>query len=47
MLSKVFPIELKPGMQAEAEAIVAEFAPRFAGLVVEFVEIDHELLVSH
>ncbi|GAB2574949.1 hypothetical protein GCM10027269_34040 [Kribbella endophytica] len=98
MLSKVFPIELKPGKQAEAEAIVAEFAPRgpeqeagtlsfrvyrdparpdyllfvehfadqaaydahtgsaaykelvagrFAGLIVEFVEIDHELLVSH
>ncbi|GAB3835759.1 putative quinol monooxygenase [Kribbella italica] len=98
MLSKVFPIELRPGKQAEAEAIVAEFAPRgpeqeagtlsfrvyrdparpdyllfvehfadqasydahtgsaaykelvagrFAGLIVEFVEIDHELLVSH
>jgi quinol monooxygenase YgiN len=98
MLSKVFPIELKPGKQAEAEAIVAEFAPRgpeveagtlsfrvyrdpartdyllfvehfadqaaydahtgsaaykelvagrFAGMIVEFVEIDHELLVSY
>ena len=97
MLTKVFPIELKPGMQAEAEAIVEQFAPkgpeqepgtlsfrvyrdpsrpdyllfvehfadqaaydahtgslayreliagRFAGLVVDFVEIDHELLVS-
>jgi len=28
MLGKVFPIELKPGKQAEAEAIVAEFAPK-------------------
>jgi quinol monooxygenase YgiN len=97
MLTKVFPIELQPGKQAEAEAIVEEFAPkgpgqesgtlsfrvyrdparpdyllfvehfadqaaydahtgsaaykeliagRFAGLIVEFVEIDHELLVS-
>jgi quinol monooxygenase YgiN len=97
MLAKVFPIELKPGKQAEAEVIVEEFAPkgpdqepgtlsfrvyrdpakvdyllfvehfadqaaydahtrspaygeliagRFADLIVEFVEIDHELLVS-
>ncbi|MEU6782353.1 antibiotic biosynthesis monooxygenase [Nonomuraea angiospora] len=97
MLAKVFPIKLKPGKQAEAEAIVEEFAPkgpaqedgtlsfrvyrnpadvdyllfvehfadqaaydahtgsaayqeliagRFAELIVEFVEIDHELLVS-
>ncbi|GAA3227678.1 putative quinol monooxygenase [Nonomuraea helvata] len=97
MLAKVFPINLKPGKQAEAEAIVREFAPkgpeqedgtlsfrvyrdpanvdyllfvehfadqaaydahtgspayqeliagRFAELIVEFVEIDHELLVS-
>ena len=97
MLTKVFPIRLKPGRQAEAEALVAEFAPkgpdlepgtlsfrvyrdpgtvdyllfvehfadqaaydahtgsaayreliagRFAELIVEFVEIDHELLVS-
>ncbi len=97
MLTKVFPIELKPGKQAEAEAIVEEFAPkgpeqepgtlsfrvyrdparkdyllfvehfadqaaydahtsspayteliagRFAALIVEFVEIDHEVLVS-
>ena len=27
MLSKVFPIELKPGNQAKAEAVVREFAP--------------------
>lgn len=98
MLYKVFPIELKPGRQAEAEAIVREFAPigpacepgtqsfrvyrdknrpdylmfvehfadqaaydahttsaeyqrliagQFAPLIVEFVELDHELLVSH
>lgn len=97
MLAKVFPIKLKPGKQAEAEAVVEEFAPkgpeqepgtlsfrvyrdpvnpdyllfvehfadqaaydahtgspayqeliagRFAELIVEFVEIDHELLVS-
>ncbi|MEV0236121.1 antibiotic biosynthesis monooxygenase [Nonomuraea sp. NPDC050786] len=97
MLAKVFPIKLKPGKQAEAEAIVHEFAPkgpeqedgtlsfrvyrdpanvdyllfvehfadqaaydahtgspayqeliagRFAELIVEFVEIDHELLVG-
>jgi quinol monooxygenase YgiN len=97
MLAKVFPIKLKDGNQAAAEAIVQEFAPkgpgteegtlsfrvyrdpanpdyllfvehfadqaaydahtgsaaykeliagRFAGLIVEFVEIDHELLVS-
>jgi quinol monooxygenase YgiN len=97
MLVKVFPINLKPGTQAEVEAIVEEFAPRgpgsepgtlsfrvyrdpanadyllfvehfadqaaydahtgsaaykeliagkFAGLIEEFVEIDHELLVS-
>jgi quinol monooxygenase YgiN len=97
VLTKVFPIELKPGRQAEAEAIVEEFAPegparepgtlsfrvyrdparpdyllfvehfasqaaydahtgsaayaeliagRFAGLVVAFTEIDHELLAS-
>ncbi len=98
MLYKVFPIELKPGCQAKAEAIVREFAPigpaqepgtlsfrvypdkdrpdyllfvehfadqaaydahtgseayqrlvagEFANLIVEFVERDHELLVSH
>ena len=97
MLAKIFPIQLKPGKQAEAEAIVEEFAPkgpaqepgtlsfrvyrdparadyllfvehfadqtaydahtsspayheliagRFGELIVEFVEIDHELLVS-
>ncbi|MFG1646571.1 putative quinol monooxygenase [Amycolatopsis sp. NPDC049252] len=97
MLTKVFPIQLKDGKQAEAEALVEEFAPqgpgaedgtlsfrvyrdparadyllfvehfadqaaydahtgsaayreliagRFAGLVVEFVELDHELLVA-
>ena len=97
MLVKVFPIPLKPGKQAEAEAIVEEFAPkgpgqesgtlsfrvyrdparpdyllfvehfadqaaydahtsspaykeliagRFADIIEEFVEIDHELLVS-
>jgi len=98
MLAKVFPIELKPGRQAEAEAIVQEFAPigpgqedgtlsfrvyrdkkrpdyllfvehfadqaaydthtgssayqrlvagQFAQLIVEFIELDHELLVSY
>jgi len=97
MLTKVFPINLKPGKQAEAEAIVEQFAPlgpeqepgtvsfrvyrdpakpdyllfvehfadqaaydihtgsaayqklvlgEFGALMVEFVEIDHELLVS-
>ena len=97
MLVKVFPIPLKLGKQAEAEAIVEEFAPkgpgqesgtlsfrgyrdparpgyllfvehfagqaaydahtsspaykeliagRFADIIEEFVEIDHELLVS-
>lgn len=97
MLTKVFPIKLKDGMQAEAEALIQEFAPvgpgeepgtlsfrvyrdpakpdyllfvehfasqeayeahttapaykefiagRFADMIVEFVEIDHELLVS-
>jgi quinol monooxygenase YgiN len=97
MLCKVFPIPLKPGKQAEAEAVVNEFAPkgpgqepetlsfrvyrdanrpdyllfvehfadqaaydahitsaayrelvagRFAELIVEFVELDHELLVG-
>ena len=97
MLAKVFPIPLKPGKQAEAERIVAEFAPlgpgqeqgtlsfrvyrdparpdyllfvehfadqeaydahtgsdayqklisgEFASLIEEFVEINHELLVS-
>jgi quinol monooxygenase YgiN len=97
VLVKVFPISLKPGKQAEVEAIVEEFAPkgpaqepgtlsfrvyrdparpdyllfvehfadqaaydahtgsavykeliagRFAGLITEFVEIDHELLVG-
>src|SRR5258708_4582872 len=96
-LQKVFPIPLKPGKQAEAEALVREFAPKgpeqepgtfsfrvyrdparpdyllfvehfadqaaydahtgsaaykdliagkFADLIVEFVEIDHELIVS-
>jgi quinol monooxygenase YgiN len=98
MLSKVFPIDLKPGRQAEAEAIVQEFAPigpgqeagtlsfrvyrdmkrpdyllfvehfadqaaydahtgssayqrlvagQFSQLIVEFIELDHELLVSY
>lgn len=97
MLSKVFPIPLKPGKQAEAEALIEEFAPkgpgqepgtlsfrvyrdldradyllfvehfadqaaydahtgsavydeliagRFSELIVEFVELNHELLVS-
>jgi quinol monooxygenase YgiN len=97
VLAKVFPIELKPGNQARAEAIVEKFAPNgpgqedgtlsfrvyrdparpdfllfvehfadqaaydahvgspvyreliageFAELIVEFVERDHELLVS-
>jgi len=97
VLAKVFPINLKPGKQAEVEAIVEEFAPkgpaeelgtlsfrvyrdparpdyllfvehfadqaaydahtgfavykeliagRFAGLITEFVEIDHELLAG-
>ena len=31
MLAKVFPIMLKPGMQAEAEAVVHEFAPQGPG----------------
>jgi quinol monooxygenase YgiN len=97
MLVKVFPIKLKDGNQAKAEALVEAFAPKgpgqeegtlsfrvysdpknvdyllfvehfadqaaydahtgspayrkmiagqFADLIVEFVEIDHELLVS-
>ena len=97
MLVKVFPIKLHDGMQANAEAIVAEFAPKgpgaedgtlsfrvyrdpanpdyllfvehfadqaayhshtsspayqdliasqFASLIVEFVEIDHELVIA-
>jgi quinol monooxygenase YgiN len=97
MLTKVFPIPLKPGKQAEAETIVEQFAPlgpgqedgtlsfrvyrdpakpdyllfvehfadqsaydahtgsvayqklitgQFADLILEFVEIDHELFVS-
>jgi quinol monooxygenase YgiN len=98
MLCKVFPIELKPGCQVKAEAIIREFAPvgpqqepgtlsfrvysdknrpdyllfvehfadraaydahtgssayqrliagEFAEIIVEFVELDHALLVSH
>jgi quinol monooxygenase YgiN len=98
MLAKVFPIELKPGKQADAEAIVREFAPigpgqeegtlsfrvyrdknrpdyllfvehfadqtaydahtgssaykrlvagEFAQLITEFIERDHDLLVSY
>lgn len=98
MLAKVFPIDLKPGRQSEAEAIVQEFAPigpgqeegtlsfrvyrdknrpdyllfvehfadqaaydahtgssaykrlvagQFAQLIVEFIERDHDLLVSY
>lgn len=97
MLCKVFPIKLKDGLQAEAEALVQEFAPkgpgaengtlsfrvyrdpakpdyllfvehfadqgaydahtgspvyqeliagRFSEMIVEFVEIDHQLLVA-
>ena len=97
MLVKVFPIKLRDGNQAKAEALVQAFAPRgpgqeegtlsfrvyrnpkqadyllfvehfadqaaydahtgspayqemiagqFADLIVEFVEVDHELLVS-
>lgn len=97
MLAKVFPINLKPGRQAEVEAIVEEFAPRgpasepgtlsfrvyrdparpdyllfvehfadqaaydahtgssaykdliagrFADLITEFVELDHQLVVG-
>jgi quinol monooxygenase YgiN len=97
VLVKVFPINLKPGRQAEVEAIVEEFAPsgpavepgtlsfrvyrdpakpdyllfvehfadqaaydahtgsaaykeliagKFAGLITEFVEIDHELVAA-
>ena len=97
ILSKVFPIELKPGRQAQAEAIVREFASlgpaqeegtlsfrvyadknrpdyllfvehfadqagydahtsssayqrliagQFVELIIQFVELDHELLVS-
>jgi quinol monooxygenase YgiN len=98
MLTKVYPIELKPGCQAKADAIVREFAPivaaeepgtlscrvyhdlnrpdyllfvehfadqaayeahtgssaysrliagQFADLIVEFIELDHELLASN
>ena len=97
MLVKVFPIKLKDGMQARAEAVVHEFAPigpgaeegtlsfrvyrdpakvdyllfvehfadqaayeahtgspayekliagQFAEIMVEFVELDHELVVA-
>jgi quinol monooxygenase YgiN len=93
VLAKVFPIKLKDGNQAKAEALVEAFGPQgpgqedgtlsfrvyrdpanpdyllfadqaaydahtgseaykelivgqFADLIVEFVEIDHELLVS-
>jgi quinol monooxygenase YgiN len=97
MLSKVFPIPLKPGKQDEAQALIEKFAPegpgqepgtlsfrvyrdlnrpdyllfvehfadtdaydahtssaayreliagRFAELIVDFVELDHELLIS-
>jgi len=97
VLVKVFPINLKPGKQAEVEAIIEEFAPmgpaqesgtvsfrvyrdpakpdyllfvehfadkaaydahtgsaaykeliagKFAGLITEFVEIDHELVAG-
>ncbi|TCO50701.1 putative quinol monooxygenase [Actinocrispum wychmicini] len=97
MLIKVFPIKLKDGKQAEAEAVIEEYAPkgpgaeagtlsfrvyrdltkpdyllfvehfasqdaydahtgsavykeliagRFSDLVVDFVEINHELLVA-
>ncbi len=97
MLTKVFPIKLKDGMQEKAEALVREFAPegpgaeegtlsfrvyrdpnnqdyllfvehfadqaaydahtsspayrrliagQFANVIVEFVEIDHELVVA-
>ena len=97
MISKVFPIPLKPGKQSEAEAVVQQFAPKgpgqeagtlsfrvyrdparadyllfvehfadqaaynahtsssayteliagqFADLILEFVEIDHQLLVE-
>ena len=97
MLIKVFPIKLKDGMQARAEEIVREYAPKgpgaeagtlsfrvyrkpanpdyllfvehfadkaaydahtsslaykeliagqFADIIVEFVELDHELLVA-
>ena len=97
MLAKVFPINLKPGKQAEVEALVQEFGPKgpaqepgtlsfrvyrdparpdyllfvehfadqaaydahtsspayqdliagqFANLIVEFVEIDHELVTA-
>ena len=31
MISKVFPIPLKPGKQAAAEAVVEQFAPRGPG----------------
>jgi len=97
VLAKVFPINLKPGKQAEVETLIQEFAPkgpaqepgtlsfrvyrdparpdyllfvehfadqaaydahtgsaaykelivgRFASLITEFVEIDHDLLVG-
>ena len=43
MLAKVFPIKLEEGNQAKAEELIAG---QFADLIVEFVEVDHELLVS-
>jgi hypothetical protein len=52
VLAKVFPIKLKDGNQAGADAHTGSAAYReliageFANLIVEFVEIDHELLVS-
>jgi hypothetical protein len=43
VLANVFPIKLKDGNQAKAEELVLG---QFAGRIVEFVEIDHELLVG-
>lgn len=48
MLVKVFPINLKPGKQAHtsSDAYKELIAGKFAGLITEFVEIDHELLAG-
>ncbi|WP_020388182.1 hypothetical protein [Kribbella catacumbae] len=53
MLAKVFPIKLKDGNQSKAEEVVLAYGPQGPGqeeelgdLMVEFVEVDHELLIS-
>jgi quinol monooxygenase YgiN len=56
MLAKVFPIRLKSGKQAEAEAVVAEFAgkgPKLEPGTVSFrvyrdpANVDYLLFVEH